>query len=793
MLAPASGSRGRTGAARPWIDARSRTGRSERPSGGRLKKNAARIVFGLVVVFVFIGHAADKWYRIPLIDRLEALAYDARLNLTMPATVDERIVIVDIDENSLRPREEGGEGRWPWPRNRMALMVDHLFERYGAAIVGFDVVFAEPDESSGLNVLRELARDRLKDDERFQSALSQLEPQLSYDRLFADRIRQRPVVLGYYFSPELRAAISGVLPAPVLPPGTFAGKNIPFYTAHGYGANLPELVKAAAGAGHFNPSTDSDGVSRRVPMLAEYKGAYYEPLSLAMVRVLLGLSQAAKAKSTTVALPQVVPGYPSDAIWSRGYQGLEWLQVGPVRIPVDDKVTALVPYRGKQGSFKYLPAADVIQGKANPDDLKGKIVLVGTTAPGLFDLRSTPVASVYPGVEIHANLIAGMLDQTIKQKPPYVLGAEIVLLMLTGVAMTFLLPLLTPVKQALATAVVLLATVGSNVWVFHEGNLVLPLASGVLMILVLFTFSMAYGFFVEARGKRQITGLFGQYVPPELVDEMAKNPEHFSMAPESREMTVLFSDVRGFTTISEGLEPKELSNLMNEFLTPLTEVIYSHRGTIDKYMGDAIMAFWGAPLAAPDHARQAIHAALQMHRKLAELQPHFHSRNWPEIRIGVGLNTGRMSVGNMGSRIRLAYTVMGDAVNLASRLEGITKEYGAAIIVGETTRELTAHDFVFRELDRVRVKGKLEPVAIYEPIGVVGEVDKRKLDELKLFNQAVKLYRAQEWDMAELQLLNLLKFSPESKLYQLYVDRVGIYRAHSPGRDWDGAFTFEHK
>jgi len=757
-----------------------------------LRKNAARIVFGLIVVLIFIGHAAD-WYRMPLIDRLEAVAYDARLNLTMPGTPDERIVIVDIDEKSLRTREDGGEGRWPWPRNRIALMVDNVFDKYGAAILGFDVVFAEPDESSGLGVLRELSQSHFKDDARFRTALEQLEPQLSYDSMFAERMHQRPVVLGYYFSPGQRAAVSGVLPAPVLPPGTFAGKNIPFYTAQGYGANLPELVKSAALAGHFNPYTDSDGVSRRVPMLAEYNGAYYEPLSLAVVRVLLGMSEAAKRKSDAIVLPQVVPGYPADAIWTRGYQGLEWLQVGPLRIPVDDRVTALVPFRGKQGSFKYLSAADVIQGKIDPSDLRGKIVLVGTTAPGLFDLRSTPVASVYPGVEIHANLIAGMLDQNIKQKPPYVIGAEIVLLFVTGVAMTLLLPLLTPVKQGLATFIALLAVVGSNIWMFERGNLVLPLASGLLLILVLFTFSMAYGFFVEARGKRQITGLFGQYVPPELVDEMAKNPEHFSMEPESREMTVLFSDVRGFTTISEGLEPKELSRLMNEFLTPLTEVIYRHRGTIDKYMGDAIMAFWGAPLAAPDHARQAILAALQMHRKLAELRPHFQSRNWPEIRIGVGINTGRMSVGNMGSRVRLAYTVMGDAVNLASRLEGITKEYGAAVIVGDSTRSLTAHDFVFRELDRVRVKGKLEPVAIFEPIGVVGEVEKRTLDELKLYNQAIKLYRAQDWDMAELQLINLLNLSPDSKLYKLYLDRVGIYRAQSPGRDWDGAFTFEHK
>ncbi len=758
-----------------------------------MKKNAPRIVVGLFLVMLFVGHAADKWYRIPLVDRLEALAYDARLNLTMPDSLDERIVIVDIDEKSLRPREEGGEGRWPWPRNRIALMVDQLFEKYDVAIVGFDVGFAEPDESSGLNVLRELAKTQFKGDERFQDALAQLEPQLSYDRLFAERIRQRPVVLGYYFSPEQRAAISGVLPRPVLPPGTFAGKNIPFYQAHGYGANLPELVKAAIASGHFNPLIDSDGVSRRVPMLSEYKGAYYEPLSLAVVRVLLAMSEASKGTGKTVSLPQVVPGYPAQTFWQRGYQGLEWLQVGPVRIPVDDRAAALVPYRGKQGSFKYLSGADVIHGKAASADLKGKIVLVGTTAPGLFDLRATPVASVYPGVEIHANLIAGMLDQTIKQKPPYVLGAEIVLLLLAGVAMTLLLPLLTPLKQGLATAGVLVLVLGSNIAAFHQANLVLPIASGVLMILVLFTFSMAYGFFVEARGKRQITSLFGQYVPPELVDEMAKNPESFSMEPESREMTVLFTDVRGFTTISEGLEPKELSSLMNEFLTPLTEVIYSHRGTIDKYMGDAIMAFWGAPLPAADHARQGIRAALAMHRKLAELQPYFRSRNWPEIRIGVGLNTGRMSVGNMGSQIRLAYTVMGDAVNLAARLEGITKEYGAAIIVGETTRELTAHDFVFRELDRVRVKGKLEPVAIYEPLGLAGEVDRRTLDELKLFNQAIKLYRAQEWDLAELQLINLLQAAPNSRIYQVYLDRIGTYRTQPPGRNWDGAFTFEHK
>jgi adenylate cyclase len=420
-------------------------------------------------------------------------------------------------------------------------------------------------------------------------------------------------------------------------------------------------------------------------------------------------------------------------------------------------------------------------------------VLVGTTAPGLLDLRATPVDKVYPGVEIHANMIAGILDGGIKQKPPYVIGAEFMLLLLTGLTLALVLPLLNPLKSLVAAGAILAGLLALNLAVFHYGNLVLPLASGLVLITLLFALNMSYGYFVEARGKRQITGLFGQYVPPELVDEMAKNPAHFSMEGESREMTVLFTDVRGFTTISEGLDPKQLSQLMNEFLTPLTEVIYRHRGTIDKYMGDCIMAFWGAPLPDPAHARNGIAAALEMQETLQRLQPQFKARGWPEIRIGVGLNSGRMSVGNMGSRIRLAYTVMGDAVNLASRLEGLTKEYGAAVIVGEGTKN-GAPDIVFRELDRVRVKGKDTAVAIYEPVGLQGRVEKNRLDEIRLYAQFLRLYRAQDFDQAELQLFNLQKLAPHNVLYShTFVERIAYLRSHPPGPKWDGAFTFTTK
>ncbi|MBI2313384.1 MAG: adenylate/guanylate cyclase domain-containing protein [Betaproteobacteria bacterium] len=746
-----------------------------------MKKHAVRIGLGLVLLVILLGHAA-RAYDIRFVQQLDAIIYDYRLRLTMPQTVDDRVVILDIDEKSLAE-----EGRWPWRRDRLALLIDTLFDKYHIAVVGFDVVFAEKDESSGLRVLQELAQNQLRDVPKFTSTLNQLRPQLEFDQVFANRIKGRPVILGYYFSTAegggTQSTTSGALPQPVLAPGTFQGRPIAFTIWDGYGGNLPELMAAAAGAGHFNPLTDFDGVTRRVPMLAEYQGAYYESLSLAMVRALLGF-------------PPVTPGLVSDPGAAKDYGGLESIELktdmGTLTIPVDQNVSTLIPYRGRQGSFKYISVSDVLRDRVPPEDLQGKVVLVGTTAPGLLDLRATPVAAVFPGVEVHANLIAGILDQNLKLKPPYVLGAEVVLLLLSGLFLALVLPLLNPLKATITTLVVAFFVLSSNLMVWHYGHLVLPMATGVILILGMYLINVSYGYFVEARSKRQITGLFGRYVSPALVDEMAKNPEQVSMEGESREMSVLFTDVRGFTTISEGMEPKELSKLMNEFLTPLTQLIYDHRGTVDKYMGDCIMAFWGAPLADSDHARHAVEAGLHMQARLAELRLQFQAKGWPEVRIGVGVNSGVMRVGNMGSQMRVAYTVMGDAVNLASRMEGITKEYGVGMIVGDVTRK-TVPDFVFRELDQVRVKGKNEPVPIFEPIGPAGEVPKEKLEELKIWHQALKYYRAQDWDRAEMQLLNLKRMAPEVRLYDIYAERTKEYRAEPPGEGWDGVYTFKHK
>ena len=367
-----------------------------------------------------------------------------------------------------------------------------------------------------------------------------------------------------------------------------------------------------------------------------------------------------------------------------------------------------------------------------------------------------------------------------------------VLVLAAGLIMVFLMPLLSPFKATLLACFVTLALASVNLAFWQMNNVVLPFANGALLVVMLYALNMSWGYFVESRTKRQLTGLFGQYVPPELVEEMSRDPENYSMAGRKAELTVLFSDVRGFTTISEGLQPDQLATLMNEYLGAMTEVIRGKRGTLDKYIGDAIMAFWGAPVDDPEHARHAVLAALDMQARLPSLNEALAAKGWPTLKIGVGVNTGTMTVGDMGSPVRQSYTVMGDAVNLGSRLEGITKQYGVGIIVGEGTRALLGEEFVLRELDRVRVKGKAEPVGIYEPLGLAGQVDQETLEQLQRWNEALQAYRAQDWDRAEALLAELTGRHPHY-LYDLYAKRISRYRQEPPGAQWDGVTTFETK
>lgn len=736
-----------------------------------VKQHAASFALSLGVIVLMLLHASHV---MPLgfIDKLENYTYDMRLNLLMPNTIDSRIVIVDIDEKSLVE-----QGRWPWGRDKMARLVNQLFATYEINTLGFDVVFAEKDESSGLKNLEWMQQKYLKDDAGFADVLKIVKPQLDYDQIFADSLKNRNVVLGYYFHVTGDTNHVGQLPPETFSAESFENQDIAFIEATGYGANLEILQQSAHSAGHFNPASDSDGITRKTAVLIKYGEHYYDSLAFAVARAYLQ-NPAVEAKfAATGAIGD--------------YAGLEAFQIANKRVPVDGEVTTLVPYRGVQGSFKYVSASDVLNNKVRPESLKNKIVLVGTTAPGLMDLRSTPVQSNYPGVEVHANVISGILDNKIKEHPAFTIGIELLLLLLAGLLLAFTLPSLNPLKATLMTLGVLATILGIIFAGWQYANLVLPMASLLLMISLIYLLNMSYGFFVESRGKRQLTGLFGQYVPPELVIEMAKNPEAISMKGESREMTVLFSDIRGFTQISEGLDPQQLTQMMNEFLTPMTQIIHSNRGTIDKYMGDAIMAFWGAPLRNKNHAQHALNAAMQMNAEMKDISAKFVAKGWPEMRMGFGLNTGDMVVGNMGSSFRMAYTVMGDSVNLGSRIEGLTKNYGADIIVSEFVKAQTL-DMIYRELDIVRVKGKDKPVTIFEPLGTAEQVSQQTLDELNTYHEMIGHYRQQAWNLAEKQLKKLENM-PCKPLYALYAGRIKQFKKSPPAKDWDGVFTHESK
>jgi adenylate cyclase len=737
-----------------------------------LSKKLLPIVVSLAIVLIFVAHAAGI-FQSRLIGQLDLLLYDLRLRATMSQTIDPRIVIVDIDEKSIAEI-----GRWPWSRDVVAKMVGNLFDRYKAAIIGFDVVFAEPDHSSGLPVLEKIAAGELRDSTEYQRLLDRIRPKLDYDSLLAASLKKGPVVLGYFFTNDEGGAkghASGMPTRPAFKKGSLAAPGTSFLTYNGYGANIELLQEQAAAAGHFTPAVDIDGVARRVPLLIDYHGNYYEALSLAMVRCLFGI-------------PDIKAFIPDSG---KGYGRIESIIVGDMKIPVDSSATALIPYRGRQGSFPYVSASDVIQGRVKPETLDGAIVLVGTTASGLMDLRATPVSPVYAGVEIHANMIAGMLDKNIRSTPPYALAAELLMLLISGLLLSFLLPRLRLINSVLVSAGLLIGMVSLNMYLWN-GGIVLPLASSMLMIPAIYIFHASYGFLMESRSRRQITGLFGQYVPPEIVLQMSKDPSKFTMEADSREMTVLFSDVFNFTTISEGLEPRQLAQMMNEYMTPMTAIIYENRGTIDKYIGDAIMAFWGAPLTDDEHATRAVLAALNMQRELEALRPEFAAKGWPEIQIGIGINSGEMRVGNMGSSYRMAYTALGDAVNLGARLEGITREYGVGIVVGENTKA-AAGGICFRELDFVRVKGKNKPVAIFQPLGKDEDVDDATRAEMAIFHDLLSAYRNKEWDKADSLIAKLQSLSPGSKLYALYEARIEYFRSNPPPEEWDGVSLFKTK
>ncbi len=609
----------------------------------------AAIVAGFCTLQV--GSTGEGWF-----GAVDRWVYDARLRMLDPIP-DDRVVIVDIDERSLAE-----QGRWPWPRTKMGELAKRIAGDGRAAVLGFDVVFAEPAREAG------------------------------DDAAFAAAIAGRPVLLGYYFGNDSGGLRTGALPEPVLPLHALRPAR-PVTTWDGFGASLPLLQRVAAGAGFLNPLVDPDGVVRALPLVAAHGEQLYGSLAIGLLRSYLG----------DAAL--VVSG---DAVSLRGARGTATL-------PVSEGMAGLVPFRGTKSAFRYVSASDVLTGRTDPAVFQGRIVLVGTSAPGLTDLRASPVKATFPGVEIHAQLISGALNGRVGQRPADAGVLAAVAMAVAGLVLAGSAPLLGPLGVLLIGGIGFGSLVAWSTIAFSNHALVLPLAAGLVMVVALTLFNLAAGYIGEGRSRRAVVALFGEYVSPELVEQLALDPlAHRIDASETRELTVLFADIRGFTAMAEKMEPQDLREYLNEFLTAMTEVIHAHRGTVDKYIGDAVMAFWGAPLEDPAHADHAVEAALAMQLEAQQLSRRFEARGLPPLVVGIGVNTGMVRVGEMGSKLRRAYTVIGDAVNLAARLQGLTKRYAAQVIVGEATVRRCVQER-FGALDRVTVAGRSEPVAVFVP------------------------------------------------------------------------------
>lgn len=723
------------------------------------------ILLGIILVCISIWLLITSNKSISqFIERLDNLGYDLQLRtrvLTQHAAPTSNVAIIDIDDKSLK-----AIGRWPWPRSKLAILVNQL-KQQGADVVAFDIFFSENQPNIVDQVINGLNTHNLLES-TVESTLKKSQSLFDEDAIFAKSLAANQSVLALGFLP--REITENKLPAPLLILSPEQQLQLSIIRETGYISNIAKLQQVAKGSGFINIFPDTDGIIRRSPLLIEYKGTVYPALSLQTVMLYLG---------ETVSL--ITPYYGNT-------MRLEGIKLGSVTIPTDEKGQALIPFIGRSYTFPYYSAIDVMNGKLPKDTLLGKIVFVGTSATGLGDLQATSVQNPFPGVEIQATLVNGMLENNFSYIPAWTYGADIFLSILFGFFAALTFPYFGPRMLGLVIVALPSSLLFLNNLIWIQTGLILSFFMPTVLVLVIAILNIIYGYLFESRRREHLKEIFGQYVPAKHIDEMLRTTSEYGMHGENREMSVIFADIRNFTTISENLSAAELVDLLNTIFTPMTEIIFKHRGTIDKYVGDLIMAFWGAPLKDKNHARHAIESALEMLAKIKAMDAIIKEHNWPEIKIGIGINSGNMSVGDMGSRYRRNYTVLGDNVNLASRVEGLTKYYGVSIVVTEFTKH-NQSKFVFRKLDRVRVKGKKSGVEIYDVVCWQNELTPEMSNELEAYHKALNYYFEQRWDDSLSLMQHLQQKYPDRKIYQIYIDRINEIKLHPVADDWDGIFA----
>lgn len=726
----------------------------------------------LFTVLALVVYAMD----IPFLKVMEQKAYDLHFRSRGPIKPGNEVVIVAIDEKSLDLL-----GRWPWPRARIAELIDRLGS-YGAKVTAFDIIFSEPDQSSGSVALQEL-KTKVRDRDA-RAAIENAAQEADNDSRLASSLQRNPnAILGYFFFTtredikHRKEKPHRALDNPITSSYSsirYVEKNAAppdLLQAMAVEQNIPQLSKAASSFGYFNIEPDSDGTVRWVPLAIKLGDDIYPHISVEAVRKYLGSPPL---------------------IMNAAAYGVDSIQIGRQVIPTDEHGRLLINFRGPQKTFPHYSFVDVLNGSVPAAAFKDKIVLVGVTAIGIYDMRVTPYSGVFPGIEINANIIDNLLRNDAISRPDWIVVFDVAAIVILGIALSMIIARVRPISATIVTLAMLAAYALVNEFIFIHWRLWLTaIYPGITMVFV-FGGVITYRIMTEEKKKKEIKNAFSRYVSPSLVEDILKDPSKLVLGGEERRLTVFFSDIRGFTTISEGLTPQNLVKLINDYLSPMTDIILQSGGTVDKYMGDAIMAFWGAPVWQEDHAIRAARTALRMMEKLRELQAEWEKKGLPKIDIGIGLSTGKLTCGNMGSHLRFDYTVMGDSVNLGSRLEGMNKEYGTHIIVPKFTYEEVKDEFILRQLDHIKVKGKKIPIKIFELMADKNG-DSRLREAAGLFETGLAAYRERDWDKAEAFFQKTLGVLPGDKPSMVFLERIQNLRTANLPDDWDGVYVMTKK
>jgi adenylate cyclase len=732
---------------------------------------------------------------IDILEVIEAKYLDVRFLLRGRLQPGNNIVIIGVDEKT-----DDELGRWQSSGRFWIAKMLNILKDSGAKVVGFDVTFAESDEGVALAAINKI-RTRVLENVQGENSnyaklltyLDEVRVDYDYDQQLAEAIQRfGNVVLGiYYFfdeesaahlTPEKHETYANIINR-VKYKMIWFPKGIPqqpLQVLHSFGVepNLPIFSEAAKSFGHFNVIKYRDDYIRKAPLLVEYKGNYYPSLDLEVVRAYLN--------------PPLDPIV--HVLKAKDGVGVDHIQIGNINIPTDAEGRLLINYYGPGKTFLHYSLSDVVLEKIPAETFKDKIVLFGFTAPIYHDVHSTTFQrTIYPGVEVHATIIENILRQDFLERPLEIVFVDALILLLLGLILGFILHRTRPLSGALTAVICVLSITSIAYSVFLFEKIWLNMTFSFVFIVLDYLSITSYKYFIEEKKKREVKNAFQHYVAPTVVDQMLERGEQLHLGGERKQLTAFFSDIRGFTSISEKMPPEDLVHFLNEYLSAMTEIVLSYEGTVDKYMGDAIMAFYGAPLEQPDHAVRACKTAIDMITRLKELRIGWQSRDLPPMNIGIGINSGEMSVGNMGSEERFDYTIMGDNVNLASRLEGITKQYGTNIIISQFTYDLVQnHPFIVRELDSVRVQGKHEPVTIYELIGY-GEIDQQTQTVLKTFHEGLTAYKERQWSQAIVSFQEVLRVCPDDMPSKLYIERCQKYQQTPPPGDWDGVSDMKTK